>query len=106
VADHNRLIHTHRIDHAHNILGQAGEVVTSGRRRGPAVPTPRHGQHAVTSRQQRRKIVEDMRRITKAGQQDDRRTRATPIENLQLHIGIDGDQRHDVRRGVLPIGLL
>ena len=65
-----------------------------------------HADDAVSLGQGRRNVIEDMRRITQARQQDQGRAGTAPVEHFQPHIVFDGDERCLMRRWVLPLRLL
>src|SRR5262245_56027986 len=59
-----------------------------------------------TAGELRREVVEDVSRVTAAGQQHQRSARAAPIEHFESHVLSDRDESAPVRRGVFPASRL
>jgi hypothetical protein len=49
-----------------------------------------------------RELVENVRRVAKSGEQDDRPAGAAEIEHLQLHAVADRDELNAMRRRIDP----
>jgi len=62
-----------------------------------------HADDAVPRSQCRRKIIEHVRRIAAAGQQEQGRAGTAPIEHLQPDVGLNFHQLHHLRRRVVPL---
>ena len=58
---------------------------------------PGQAQDTVSCDQHRRKVVEDVRRIAKARQEEQGWAGTAPVEYLQPHIILDRDKRCHVR---------
>ena len=63
---------------------------------------PCHTHDAVPSGERRGKVVVVVRRRSEPRQQNECRAGAAPVQDLQLHAVVDGDERRRVRRWVLP----
>ena len=75
-----------------------------GVKTGRAEAAPRNTIHVVMSSKLRSKVVIDMRRAPTSGQKDDSSTGASPIENLQPDVLVDGNKPRLVRRSIVPRG--
>ncbi len=63
----------------------------------------RDGDDAIPRRQIRRDVIEHVRGVAQAGEKQQGRAGATPVEDFQAHAVLDRDERNRMRRRVPPI---
>src|ERR1019366_4650745 len=105
VAGQNRRGEMKRIEDGENILAQPLFAETRFRAAGRAVSPPGYAVNVTKANQLEGKIVKDVGRMSRPGQQHKRATRSSPIKHLELDVIFDTHKLDPVRRGILPLGL-
>jgi hypothetical protein len=83
MTDQHRPLQFQRADYSKDIVAKAIDWVIRGRETRGTEPAPRDAVHVVIARELRRKLVEHVRGVPAAGQQDYRFSSAAPIQHFQ-----------------------
>src|SRR4051812_31484346 len=90
------------IEHLESVIGQSLIIVSSRRVARTAETASSDTVHVAAVNQLGCELIEDVRGIAGPCQQNQCTTRAAPVEHLELHILVDGDERYLVLRRVSP----
>src|ERR1700676_1082892 len=96
MADEHRPRQFQGVDDREYIVAKTIEWVIRNRETRCTESAPCDAVDVVIGRELRRKVVEHMRRVPAAGQQDDRLSRAAPIEYFEPHALFNSDEPHGV----------
>ena len=97
VANQHGLCDLELIQHGQNVVSQPFRSVTSLGVRGPAESASRNGVDVMLVRELRGKIVPNMRGVPETGEEDNRTSRAAPVQHFELDTLVYGDHFSVVR---------
>ena len=92
-----------RIEDHENVVSQSLCAVTRVRVAGSPVSPARYGVNVAETRQLHGKVVENVGGVPRAGQQDERTARSSPIEHFELNAIVNMHKVDPVRRWVFPL---
>jgi len=90
-ANHNRLVDALCVHHVDDVLRQSREFVAARRWRRSPVASTSQADDAISGGEGRAHIVVLMCCDAKSRQEDQCRTRASPVQHFQFHTRVDGD---------------
>src|SRR5215831_10214280 len=102
MSHQNRPVQFERVDHGHNVIAEAVGRLISGCKSGGAKPASCNAKNVVAGGELRGELVEDVRGVPAAGQQDHRSASTSPIEHFEAHIFGDLDKLDGMGGWILP----
>ena len=97
MTDEHRPLQFQGTDDREYIVAKTIEGVVRRRETRCTKPASRDAVHVMIGRELRRKLVKYVRGVPAAGQEDDRFSRAAPIEHFEAHALFHPDELHGVR---------
>ena len=92
VANEGDTRESQRIQNGAQIGNPAGQIITRVRLARRAVATARNREDMVSVDEVRGEIIESVSHILQSGEEDERGSRAAPIEHLEAHAGRHGHE--------------
>ena len=102
MSHQDRPVQFERVNYCHDVVAEAVGRFIRGRKPGRAKPAPRNALNMVACRQLRCELVEYVRRVPTAGEEEQRPASPSPIEYFQPHVLGNGYKLHGMRGWVLP----
>src|SRR5579862_4982785 len=97
VANQHRAIDLESVHYGHDVLAESIRRVARGWRAGSTEPSAGNSKYVIPRGQLRREPIEDVGVVAKPGQQNNRASRAAPIEHFQLDTRFNSDELDLVR---------
>src|ERR1017187_7339149 len=93
----NRVVKMKRIEHRENIVSQPLCAITRFCMAGSTISAAGYAINVTQTRQLQGKVIENVGRVPRAGQQDECAARAAPVEHLELDALVNLDKLDPVR---------